>query len=189
MAVSKHCSFSPLLFLCRSLIKTHARKRNLFPVAKEHVFVVELTDEEAETLQDTPFRFQEDQNRYLLQPRDLDAREELLLLHPYQDEPSEHLRFADCGVVVDLTDKGANSIRVYKLDDADLERERQEAQERARRKFNAAFVYAEEILEKARDDCRQFAWQKLERWKQGEEKFSRAGLDYITYVMNMPESS
>lgn len=47
-----------------------------------------------------------------------------LLIDPTVDDPSEHLRFRDDGVVTALTDKGRHSIRVYALNRAELVLER-----------------------------------------------------------------
>ena len=47
-----------------------------------------------------------------------------LLIDPTVDDPSQHLRFRDDGVVIALTDKGRHSVRVYALNRSELVLER-----------------------------------------------------------------
>lgn len=101
-------------------------------------------------------------------PRALDADEEPLLLHPYFDDPSKHLRFGEKGVVgaVNGDDRGAASIRDYRLD--------------------------REGIRKAREDAQDLAWLRIEKslgesaaavdlapWRSGAEPYSAAVLDHV----------
>jgi hypothetical protein len=71
----------------------------------------------------------------------LDAHEQPLLLHPYRDDPSKHIRFGEFGVIaaVDGDPRGEASIETYNLRRGDLMDERREAQELARFKFLRLF--------------------------------------------------
>jgi hypothetical protein len=77
-------------------------KLNQFPVARNHAPLVPPPGPQA------PFQ-------------DLDLLEEPLLLHPFVDDPAEHLRFGEFGTVVGLTEKGRLSIEVYNLDNTQQE--------------------------------------------------------------------
>lgn len=191
-----HPGYFWLAYHWRNLLPTctmcnRAVKRNLFPTEDHHVFVIELTDDRlgelSEEPNETPIPFEAGSNGYLLPPMALDQHEAPQLLHPYRDDPSKHLRFGEGGVVVELSPQGESSIRVYKLDDNDLARERQKAQQRAWWQYQAAFQHAEANLNMTQDECHAFGWTFLTDWKDGREPFSAAGLDYVVYVKKAPE--
>ncbi|MGY1618487.1 HNH endonuclease [Geodermatophilus sp. SYSU D00691] len=71
----------------------------------------------------------------------LDLAEEPLLLHPFVDDPTLHLRFGEFGEVVGLTEKGRISIQVYDLNNDEQRRARSKAQLAAEGVAQAA-VYA-----------------------------------------------
>ena len=78
------------------------------------------------------------QGFYYLEPRDLDALESPLLLHPYGDEdPADHLVFGDRGTIAarEGSALGRNSIEVFNLAAGDLCTARQQAQEAAHNAF------------------------------------------------------
>ena len=62
---------------------------------------------------------------------ELDEKESPLLLHPYRDDPSKHLKFLDHGLVVERNNsrQGKTTIEVCKLDRDYLVRMRQREQE------------------------------------------------------------
>lgn len=108
-------------------------KKNQFPVGKTHLAVTRLTQEQVVALRQRLIQSKTRNDIYYLQPEDLDAFEDRLLLHPYLDNPLDHLVFGEFGVVTarEGSEKGKHSIKVYNLDAGSLEAERQKAQDDA----------------------------------------------------------
>ncbi len=119
-------------------------KGNSFPVRKAHVSAHDPTRDD---------------------PKDLDAMEEPLLLHPYFDDPSKHLCFGEKGVVAALNgdERGETSIRDYRLEREGLRTLRQRDQEAA---WNKLLLSG-------------FAQLDLTPWHSGAEPYSAAVLDYV----------
>ena len=107
-------------------------KKNQFPIKNAHVSVRLLTAAEASSLKCKKIKTKVASrgNVYYLQPEDLTPMEDPLLLHPYFDNPEDHLVFGEFGVVTprDGSEKGQHSIEVYNLDAGSLVTARQEAQ-------------------------------------------------------------
>ncbi len=113
-------------------------KRDQFPVKKACVGVRLLNAQEERSLRKQLIKSPARSGVYYLQPEDLDLMEEPLLLHPYFDDPDEHLVFGEFGLVAPREDqtgqpseKGRHSIEVYDLSAESLRIARQEAQENA----------------------------------------------------------
>lgn len=92
-------------------------KKTLFPVEKSHIAVRRLTIGEIDHLIHRSRRSSRSPDVFYLEPFDLDAQEGRLLLHPYYDEPQQHLYFESGGKVASWRDspRGVASIRVYDL--------------------------------------------------------------------------
>ncbi len=73
---------------------------------------------------------------------DLAGREDPLLLHPYFDEPSRHLRFGEAGIVVavDGDQRGENTIEVFELNRDELTDQRRQRLRDARIVLNMLTV-------------------------------------------------
>ena len=122
-------------------------KMNQFPVANGHVFRPE----------DGP------------DPDALDLAEGPLLLHPYRDDPSRHLRFGVEGTVAprDGSREGEESIKVYDLSRELLETERSTAQKHAEDGFLLALVRRTPLDE------------AMESYTGRQAEFSQAVYDYL----------
>jgi hypothetical protein len=122
-------------------------KKNQFPTAKSHVLARRLTPDEVARLREKPFESPTQAGAYYLKPDDLDAIEDPILLHPYNDRPENHLVFGEFGDVVARTNTGQNSakgeqsIEVYNLNGSGLKISRQSAQQQAKMKFDVAQNY------------------------------------------------
>lgn len=92
-------------------------KQDLFPVKNLHVAVKRLTVEEVDELLEKILQSTNDTGVYYLQPRDLDKLEGRLLLHPYYDNPEDHLRFDTDGRAAEWmgSEQGRVSKTVYNL--------------------------------------------------------------------------
>jgi hypothetical protein len=75
-----------------------------------------------------------------LQSDDLDAVEQPQILHPYKDNPSDHLEFEYGGVITGTSSKGKKTIEVCDLADEELRKDRQRAQENKCREFGIAYI-------------------------------------------------
>jgi hypothetical protein len=159
---------------------TRRGKRDQFPIATghEHLLLKRLTAQEVATLQ-APSRVSETwPDRYYLDPDDLNLLEDPLLLHPYYDEPREHLHFGERGIVAAFegSDKGPASLKVYDLDDEKLREARQIQQERALSQFFDALRFHErDGFKKAVEE----AEARIEDFQLGKEAYSAAALDYV----------
>jgi len=167
------------------LCNTGGGKKSQFPVLQQHVLVRRLTPAEANQLRETPLRSPTWLDVYYLQPEDLDTSERSLLLHPYVDDPREHLCFGDRGIEApkenengEPSAKGAHSIEVYDLKNDQLRRARQNAQSEALTDFLLAYLNA------SRDGnspqvCRRKAWEAMANIVEGKTPYSAAAHDYI----------
>jgi len=102
----------------------HPAKQNQFPVERDHVFcsLRPAGEDASPALGDS---------HYLPDFNTLNALEKPKLLHPYLDDPKEHLVFGIDGSVNSATDKGGDSISVFDLDREELRKSRREAQDAA----------------------------------------------------------
>lgn len=152
-------------------------KRDLFPVNKDHVLLKKLTDEEVLRLKAPPYPSKSWAGCYYLQPEDLDAIEDPLLLHPYFDDPREHLVFGDCGIVAarDGSAKGEYSIDVYGLSDEGLRIQRQKVQEQAKMQYFGKLAFSNGTIDQQRFQAR----ESMKKFIDGEEPYSCAALDYL----------
>jgi hypothetical protein len=101
------------------LCNRYGGKKTQFPVEKSHVAMKRLRVEEIDKLFYKITRSAKAQDIFYLEPKDLDALEGRLLLHPYYDEPDKHLCFKMDGTVDVRTgsEHGNRSIGVYDLNE------------------------------------------------------------------------
>ncbi len=116
-------------------------KKEQFPVALTHVAVRRLTPADIPALIRKETASLSRPGVYYLQPEDLDALEQPLLLNPYLDDPCQHLSFGDGGVVTHAGQslKGQASLAVYDLQAERLRQFRQEACDNALNDYNLAY--------------------------------------------------
>jgi hypothetical protein len=107
----------------------------------------------------------------------LDATEEPLLLHPFRDNPREHLVFGVAGDVTayDDSEKGTNSISVFDLAAEALRIERQKAQDQARVNYLLAMVAAKGTL----NDITAAADAFVAEIEKGADAYSAAVVDFL----------
>lgn len=148
-----HPGYYWLAYEWRNLVPACSRcnsngKGNSFPVRKAHVAAHDAKRND---------------------PADLDALEEPLLLHPYFDDLTKHLSFGEKGVVAALNgdDRGAASIRDYRLEREGLRKLREDAQELAWLRLNK--LIGDDDLSKV----------DLAPWRSGASIYSAAVLDYV----------
>jgi hypothetical protein len=166
-----------------ALCNTVKGKKNQFPIILTHASMWKsLTSEQERQLKRKIIKSQDKglKSVYYLQPIDLDVFEGRLLLHPYLDDPHQHLRFGESGSVaaVEGSEMGKHSIEVYDLDNGPLDSMRHEAQLKALNKFLIAFLDTEgTVSNKIRASETAIA-----RFRKGKEPYSAAALDYIELV-------
>jgi uncharacterized protein (TIGR02646 family) len=108
-------------------------------------------------------------------PAILDQKEKPLLLHPYRDDPTEHLKFWPLGRVTPRTHKGHTTIQVLRLDRKELEEQRAKRQKDARRGF------ALMLTDRARDTSASIE-EAMAEFTGAEAEFSGAVYDYLYFV-------
>jgi hypothetical protein len=159
---------------------TSGGKGDQFPATRPHILGIYLKQREVAKLKAWPRRSPNWNGYYYLEPEDLNEREDPLILHPYFDNPREHLRFGDGGVVaaVDGKAKGAPSISVYNLDSDLLRTDRQDSQEKAESRYFAAWMATRGTIEQKKRK----AEEAVASFREGLEPFSAAALDYLELV-------
>lgn len=167
-------TWSNLLPSCNDC-NTALGKKDQFPIKKAHISVKLLTPAETATLRSKRIESKGPNraNIYYLQPEDLGKMEEPLLLHPYLDNPSDHLVFGEFGVVTprDNSEKGEHSIRVYNLDAGGLTAARQLAQEQAFQDYGLEWISKKRLPHQQRIAA---AKAKIDGYIRGEEPYSAA---------------
>lgn len=161
-------------------------KQNQFPAGRRHVLVKRLEAAQAAALRERPQASAKWADFYYLQPDDLDALEEPLLLHPYRDRPEEHLAFEHGGVIAWTSPLGEHTVCVCNLREEELRVERQRAQEAAANQFGIAYL-AE--LPDAPGDPRtayQRAWGRLKDVETGQAEYSAAVRSHVRRVFPEP---
>jgi len=122
-------------------------------------------------------------DRYYLDPDALDEIETPEILNPYHDNPHEHLRFGEGGLVtaVENSPRGLESIQVYQLADEKLRIERQRQQVRASMTFRSVFGG---LFSAGTDAAAALAQAQgaLTGFQDGSEEYSVAALDYVEIV-------
>jgi hypothetical protein len=162
-------------------------KKNQFPTRRPHVLTRRLSQDECAQLKHSPYASPTQAGVHYLQPDDLDAIEEPLLLHPYNHQPEDHLVFDEFGNVVarseggQSSEMGQHSIDVYDLDAGDLVTNRHSAQERAQMLFDTAVNYLRILRGLPINEARQKAIQeeKIAEILQGKAAYSAAQVAYL----------
>jgi hypothetical protein len=115
---------------------------------------------------------------YYLGPRDLDAEESPLLIHPYFDNPRDHITFGMAGLEATKSERSTQSIEVYELSAFGLRRARQSQQLLAYNLYTTAFNYA--VNEgKAPTEAREAGLAAIERRLGVDPPYSAAIEDFI----------
>jgi hypothetical protein len=153
-------------------------KRDYFPVEATHVCVRRLTAQERVTLKQQRIESAARQGVFFLQPEDLDVMEKRQLLHPYLDNPEQHLVFGEFGVVVarDGSAIGEQSIITYDLRSEKLRIARQSAQEAAHREYTPEFTRGTGLSKAQRIAA---ARSSVEGYLRGSRAYSAAVLAYL----------
>jgi hypothetical protein len=162
-------------------------KKSQFPTRNAHVIVRRLKPEELHQLRHTPYESPTQLGVYYLQPDDLDAIEEPMLLHPYKDRPEDHLAFDEFGGVTARPTpapspaKGEASINTYNLKGPGLVISRRQAQLNAEMLFDSAFNYFHKIRELPLFEAQQKATKepKIAMILEGKSAYSAAQVAYL----------
>jgi hypothetical protein len=176
---------------------TGSGKKNQFPLADDqrYVMLVQLAPAELAALKNPTAAIPSRKwpGFYYLAPEDLDAREPRTLLHPYFDNPREHLVFGHGGVEAAREDPntkqpsqlGQDSIKVLNLHDPNLRNARHKEQISAAARYLAA--YNNELLSGSkREDCKRAAWTAVDTVRSGKTPFSAAANDALVVHFGPP---
>ena len=153
-------------------------KLDLFPVEKKHVAVRKLTVKEIdEGLLDKITPSQVDPSVFYLEPQDLDRLEGRLLIHPYYDNPAEHLFFNVSGEaeVWDNSAKGEWSRKVYNLDEASKLNARRDEQAIARGRYMALMGTTDDEINELKRAAKKF----MDDYFSGPYPYAAAVFDFI----------
>ena len=152
-------------------------KLDMFPVQKSHVAVRKLTVTEIDELIDKLTRSQADPSVFYLEPKDLDRIEGRLLLHPYYDNPEEHIFFNVEGKaeVWDNSPQGEWSRRVYNLDEPSKLNARREEQGIARGRYMNLMAATDDEISELRKAAKKF----MDQYFSGTLPYAAAVFDFI----------
>lgn len=152
-------------------------KKDQFPVKNPYVLVKQLTADEISRLRVRRVKRKNATGIFYLEPEDLNALEEPLILNPYFDDPNEHLLFSVTGKVVARkgSEKGKHTIAVFDLNDKDRVRARIRAQ-------RAAWDSYTKRLDSGKGtpmEMRMAGEEALVEYRTGEAPYAAAALEYI----------
>ena len=152
-------------------------KKTLFPVEKSHIAVHRLKIDEIDHLITKSRRSSRLQDVYYLEPLDLDAKEGRLLLHPYYDEPEEHLYFEAGGKVASWRDspRGLASIRVYDLNNENKIRARDREQRQGFQTYLSKLGSTKADL----NEWKKAIQELSDEYYKGERAYAVAVFDYV----------
>lgn len=166
---------------------TDKGKQNQFPVAQQHVFLTRLTPAQKAALREEPWPSSLGVDMYYLKSEDLDTLEQPLLLHPYKDDPADHLDFEHGGVIIGTSPKGDKTIEVCDLFDEKLRKERQRAQENKCQSFGIAFIAKLPEFPGEPHTAWEEAWKALHDVETGEAAYSAAIRAHVRRVFREPQ--
>jgi hypothetical protein len=159
-------------------------KQNQFPLPgkKLPTLIAKLSASDAKRLAARARASLKFKDRYYLDPDALDEIETPEILNPYHDDPHQHLRFGEGGIVaaVDDSARGQESIRVYQLDEDKLRVDRQRQQAKAALIFKSQLSAG--LLTGKAADAFAAAQKALGNFQDGTEEYSMAALDYVDIV-------
>ncbi len=172
-----------------SLCNSGGGKNNQFPTGKLHVLLQRVATADIAAYAESPAESIKWPGNYYLGPDDLTTLEDPLLLHPYKDEPSQHIRFGEFGIEAPGVDaaglvspKGKHSIDVYDLKNEKLRALRSEAQIAAEAQFRISHAGAL-LRGLSRPACLQYAWDQTMAWmNQQKPAYHAAILDWVTSI-------
>jgi hypothetical protein len=166
-------------------------KKNQFPVRNDFVFLARMPSAAAggpaRVRESTKFR-----GFHYPEPSELDELEGPQLLHPYRDDPAQHLVFGTRGIIAPRLDsngqpspKGLASIETFHLNDDALRSQRQREQELQYQRFNTA--RSSGVLEGlSKAECERRGWHAITGVMNGTEPYSAAVRDFICLHHDIP---
>jgi hypothetical protein len=157
---------------------TAGSKGNIFPTDNSHIGVKRLAVPEVDELLERIRQSPKAADVYYLQPGDLDRLEGRLLLHPYYDNPEEHLFFDVEGRANPWKNskQGEKSRKYYNLDEPSKLQARRDEQSAAReRYFNR--VAATDDVNELKDIARKF----MNEYYCGTKPYAAAVFDFIHF--------
>jgi hypothetical protein len=172
-----------------ALCNTVNGKKNQFPIppARAYASIAKgLAKAVQEKLRQKMIRSKKTPDIFYLQPDDLDELEGRLLLHPYFDNPQQHLMFDDFGKAIaygadDAKERGDWSIKVYNLNADSIVSSRFQAQLQAETRYQTAYsFYRQQGLIPA--EAKQKAKEAVDNYVKGKEAYSAAAMDLLKRV-------
>lgn len=156
---------------------TAGGKSDVFPVENSHVAVRRLTVSEMDDLLDRITQSPETPDIFYLEPRDLDRYEGRLLLHPYYDNPEDHIFFDVEGRAAIWNDsaKGKWSYKVYNLDEASKLAARRQEQDLARGRYMSLMGSTDDDPSELKKAAQKF----MDTYYRGTLPYAAAVFDFI----------
>jgi hypothetical protein len=149
----------------------------VFPVEKAHVAVKKLSVKEIDDLLYRITQSQTDPSIFYLEPGDLDRLEGRLLLHPYYDNPGDHIFFNVEGKteVWDNSRQGEWSRKVYNLDEGSKLNARREEQDVARGRYMNLMGATDDDMSELQRAAQKF----MDQYFSGTLPYAAAVFDFI----------
>ncbi len=160
-------------------------KNNQFPVLKAHVLLRAVAAADLPGYKSRYIASVKWPGYYYLGPQELEADEDRLLLHPYFDDPREHIAFGIRGIEAarmqdgQKSPRGLHSIEVYELDATGLRRARQDQQLIAYNQYATAYNSAVTLGFKTPQEAHEAGLEAIRSYFNNAPPYSAAIDDYI----------
>jgi hypothetical protein len=160
-------------------------KNNQFPVLKAHVLLRAAQAADLPVFKSRYVASVKWPGYYYVGPRELEADEDRLLLHPYFDDPREHITFGIRGIEAarihngEKSPRGVSSIEVYELDAKGLRRARQDQQLIAYSQYSTAYDSAVKVGFKTPQEAHDAGLEAIRNYFNNAPPYSAAIDDYI----------
>jgi hypothetical protein len=157
---------------------TAGGKGDIFPIDKSHIGVKRLTEDEIRDLAEKITQSLKATDVYYLQPKDLDRIEGRLLLHPYYDDPAEHIFFDMEGRANPWNNskQGEKSKRFYNLDEPSKLQARRDEQSQARERYFTRIAITSDV-----NRLKQIAKEFMDEYYDGTKPYAAAVFDFIHF--------
>lgn len=157
---------------------TAGGKGDIFPTDRSHVGVKRLTVDEINNLLENIRQSPKAADIYYLQPSDLDRLEGRLLLHPYYDNPEEHLFFDVEGRANAWKNSklGEKSKKYYNLDEPSKLQARRDEQSVARERYFTRVAVTDDV-----NKLKQIAKEFMDEYYCGTKPYAAAVFDFLHF--------
>ena len=159
---------------------TAGGKGDVFPTERGHIGVKRLTADEIKDLLEPMTQSAKAPDVYYLQPGDLDRIEGRLLLHPYNDNPEEHIYYDVEGFAKPWNNSklGEQSRKYFYLDEPSKLQARRDERSAAQERYMNRVARTTDV-----NTLKQIAQEFMDEYYSGTKPYAAAVFDYIHFML------